>query len=112
MKLVVTGTICSVKNSIMYIQRKILAIYFEKNRCLGVENNKGASIKTEESNDNQRDDRFSRGYKLEGTNISSLMNEIEDCGDGYFLDEKSDRCIGNYFLFLHRIIFCNLWKFG
>ncbi|KYN31855.1 Fibrillin-3 [Trachymyrmex septentrionalis] len=62
-------------------------------RCLGVENNKGASIKTEESNDNQRDDRFSRGYKLEGTNISSLMNEIEDCGDGYFLDEKSDRCI-------------------
>ena len=79
-------------NSIMYIQRKILTIYFEKNRCLRVENNKSTST-TEETNDNQRDDRFSRGYKLEGTNISLVMNEI-DCGDGYFFDEKSDRCIG------------------
>ncbi|XP_018398956.1 PREDICTED: fibrillin-1-like [Cyphomyrmex costatus] len=61
-------------------------------RCLPLEINKDTST-TEEINDNQRDDRFSREYKLEGTNISSVMNEIEDCSDGYFFDGKSDRCI-------------------
>jgi len=81
----------------MYIQRKILTNYFiEKNRCVAVKNNKDTSS-TEETNDDQRDDRFSREYKLEGTSISSVMNEIVDCDDGYIFDEKSNRCIGNYF---------------
>lgn len=79
---------------------------FKKNRCVPIENNKSMST-TEEINDDQRDDQFSTGYKLEGTSISSVTNEIEDCGDGYFFDGKSGRCIGNCYLFPHWIIlFC------
>lgn len=59
-----------------------------------MENNK-SSFTTEEINDDQRDDQFNRGYKLEGTSISSVANEVEDCDDGYVFDVKSSRCIGN-----------------
>ncbi|XP_011707681.1 PREDICTED: fibrillin-1-like isoform X2 [Wasmannia auropunctata] len=61
-------------------------------RCVPIENTTGMSI-TEETNVNQRDDRFSRGNKLEGTSVSSVMNEIEDCNVGYVFDGKSGRCI-------------------
>lgn len=59
----------------------------------------------EETNHNQRDDRFSRGYKLEGTSISAVTNKVEDCDDGYFFDGRSNRCVGNFYLFLHQITF-------
>ncbi|XP_012529954.2 fibrillin-1 isoform X2 [Monomorium pharaonis] len=61
-------------------------------RCVAIENN-GDTSTTEEINDDQPDDQFSREYKLERTSISSVNNEIEDCGDGYFFDRKSGRCI-------------------
>lgn len=39
------------------------------------------------------------------------MNEVEDCGGGYFFDGKSGRCIGNYYLFLYiKILFCIIIK--
>ncbi|XP_024879851.1 fibrillin-3-like [Temnothorax curvispinosus] len=60
-------------------------------RCVP-ENNKNAST-TQQTNHDQRDDRFSRGYELERTSISSVMNEVEDCDDGYLFDGKSGRCI-------------------
>ncbi|KAL6430493.1 hypothetical protein ACFW04_007830 [Cataglyphis niger] len=59
-------------------------------RCVPVENS-NTSIK--ESDDNQRDDRHSQGYKSEGMSVASPVNEIENCGSGYFLDGKSRRCI-------------------
>ncbi|KAL6257929.1 hypothetical protein P5V15_011528 [Pogonomyrmex californicus] len=67
-------------------------------RCIPIENDMSndddkATSTTEEVNDDQRDDRFSRGYKLEQTSSPSVTNEVEDCGDGYFLDGKSRRCI-------------------
>ncbi|KAL0113527.1 hypothetical protein PUN28_012588 [Cardiocondyla obscurior] len=61
-------------------------------RCVPLENNKNSST-TEETNENQRDDRFSRGYKVEVTSVSSVTNEVEDCDDGYFFDHKSGRCV-------------------
>lgn len=76
----------------------------KKNRCVSTENSKG-TLTTEETNDDQRDDRFSRGYQLEGTSISSVTNEVEDCDDGYFFDGKSGRCIGNCYLSLYQIKF-------
>lgn len=58
-----------------------------------------------ESDDDQRDDGRSQGYKSEGTSrvISPVMNEIEDCDSGYFFDGKSRRCIGDYFLISNNI---------
>jgi len=42
----------------------------------------------------QRDVRYSRLYKSEGTN-ASVIPQVSDCGSGYFLDGKSRRCVGN-----------------
>lgn len=95
-------------NYINEIKGRLIIDYLneKKNRCIPTENNRGTP--TTEINHDQRDDRFSRGYQLEGTSISSVTNEVEDCGDGYFFDRKSGRCIGKYYLFLHQIKPCCL----
>lgn len=69
-------------------------------RCV-THKNEDKTFIIEENEQDQRDDRYSRGYKLKEMNITSDINEFEDCDNGYFFDKKSRQCIGNCYLLLY-----------
>ncbi|XP_014488735.1 PREDICTED: fibrillin-1-like [Dinoponera quadriceps] len=66
-------------------------------RCVPAEHDEGVPT-VKKSDDGRRDDRYSRNHKLGETSTFPITNnnndnKMEDCGNGYFLDGKSRRCI-------------------
>lgn len=79
-------------------------------RCVPDKHDEDVST-TRQSDDGRRDNRYSRVYKLGETTTLPVTNndnnnkEVEDCGNGYFLDGKSRRCIGNCDSILQLVIY-------